>query len=231
MKINKLITKVNFNAGKNKKNKYIVVHYVGAAGDAEANCKYFYDNYRGASANYFVGHKGDVWQCVEDKDVAWHCGASSYKHKECRNSNSIGVELCCKQKGSNNTWYFEEATIKSATELIRDLMAKYNIPASNVLRHYDITSKVCPEPFVRDTGAWSTFKAGLAKTANNAPTTGYLVRITASVLNVRAGAGIGYKINTVVKKGEVFTIVGELNGWGKLKSGAGWIKLSYTERV
>lgn len=58
-----------------------------------------------------------------------------------------------------------------------------------------------------------------------------LVRITASVLNVRAGAGIQYKVNTTVKRGEVFTIVEEKNGFGKLKSGAGWISLQYTENA
>lgn len=61
-------------------------------------------------------------------------------------------------------------------------------------------------------------------------TTSYTVKITADVLNVRAGAGTNYKVNTQVKKGEVYTIVGESNGWGKLKSGAGWISLKYTSK-
>ena len=107
-------------------------------------------------------------------------------------------------------------------------MKKYGIPASNVIRHYDVTGKVCPEPYVRDTAAWNTFKASLTATT---PASGYLVRITADVLNVRMGAGTGYKIATTVKKGEVYTIVDEYKGWGKLKSGAGWISLAYTERV
>ena len=59
----------------------------------------------------------------------------------------------------------------------------------------------------------------------------YLVEITADALNVRAGAGTNYKVNTVVKKKDVYTIVDEQNGWGKLKSGAGWIDLSYTRRL
>ena len=59
----------------------------------------------------------------------------------------------------------------------------------------------------------------------------YKVRITASSLNVRAGAGMPYKINTVVHKNEAFTIVEEKNGWGRLKSGAGWISLKYTKKV
>lgn len=56
----------------------------------------------------------------------------------------------------------------------------------------------------------------------------YLVKVTVDVLNVRAGAGTTFKVNTKVKKGQVYTIVEEKNGWGKLKSGAGWISLKYT---
>jgi SH3-like domain-containing protein len=69
-------------------------------------------------------------------------------------------------------------------------------------------------------------------TANPATSTlPYVVRITASSLNVRAGAGALYKINTVVHKNEAFPIVEEKHGWGRLKSGAGWISLSYTKKV
>lgn len=59
----------------------------------------------------------------------------------------------------------------------------------------------------------------------------YKVKITASALNVRNGAGTKHKINTTVKKGEIYTIVAESDGWGKLKSGAGWISLAYTKKV
>ena len=59
----------------------------------------------------------------------------------------------------------------------------------------------------------------------------YLVKITADTLNVRAGAGTNYRINTQVKKNQVYTIIGELSGWGKLKSGAGWIHLDYTRKI
>lgn len=58
--------------------------------------------------------------------------------------------------------------------------------------------------------------------------TTYRVRVTAGILNVRKGPGLNYKIATTVKSGDVYTIVDESDGWGKLKSGAGWIKLSYT---
>lgn len=61
---------------------------------------------------------------------------------------------------------------------------------------------------------------------------GFKVKVTAAKLNVRKGAGTKYDVVDTVKKGEVFTIeLTKNNTWGKLKSGAGWINLKYTERV
>lgn len=59
----------------------------------------------------------------------------------------------------------------------------------------------------------------------------YTVKVTVPVLNVRTGAGTNCPIATTVKKNEVYTIVDESNGWGKLKSGAGWICLQYTQKM
>ena len=59
----------------------------------------------------------------------------------------------------------------------------------------------------------------------------YKVKITADVLNVREKASTGAKLVTQVKEGQVYTIVEKSNGGGKLKSGVGWIKLSYTKKV
>jgi SH3 domain protein len=59
----------------------------------------------------------------------------------------------------------------------------------------------------------------------------YLVRVTASVLNIRKGPGTGYGITGQIKDKGVYTIVAESGGWGKLKSGAGWISLDYAKKV
>ena len=79
--------------------KYIVIHYTAGKSDngtaALANAKYFYSEYRGASAHYFVDCGDTIYRVVKDEDVAWHCGTSgAYYHKYCRNSNSIGIEIC-----------------------------------------------------------------------------------------------------------------------------------------
>lgn len=59
----------------------------------------------------------------------------------------------------------------------------------------------------------------------------YVVRVTADLLNVRKGPGTNYAVVTTVKKDDVFTIIEIQNGWGKLKSGSGWISLKYTKKV
>lgn len=59
----------------------------------------------------------------------------------------------------------------------------------------------------------------------------YLVKVTADALNIRSGAGTSYKITGCITNGGVYTIVDEKDGWGKLKSGLGWICLDYTKKV
>ncbi|MFI3172792.1 MAG: N-acetylmuramoyl-L-alanine amidase [Eubacteriales bacterium] len=76
---------------------------------------------------------------------------------------------------------------------------------------------------------YDAFVTTVAGDAVSTDDTSYQVEITATVLNVRSGPGTSYAINTTVKKGETYTIVSEKGGWGELKSGAGWISLSYTK--
>lgn len=71
----------------------------------------------------------------------------------------------------------------------------------------------------------------VAPVSTPSKTVNYRVRITADSLNVRKEPNATAKVATTVKKGNVFTIVEEKNGWGKLKSGAGWINLSYTTKL
>lgn len=133
-KINKLITPYNYTARTNKKNTWLVIHYVGAVSTAKANAKYFYNAKRGASAHYFVD-ENEIWQVVEDFNNAWHIGAVKY-YNDARNSNSIGIEMCCKVD-ANGKWYIEQKTLEKTIQLARELVKKYNI--KNIARHYDCT--------------------------------------------------------------------------------------------
>jgi len=150
--------------------QYIVVHYTAGRNDtAENNGRYFAREQVGASAHYFVDEHTIV-QSVPDDYVAWHCGGNSYCHPHCRNSNAIGVEIC--SKWENGGYCFAPLALERAKELIRRLMDQYDIPAERVLRHYDVTGKLCPAPFVgRGQAAWETFKGGLImfKTMEDVP--------------------------------------------------------------
>ena len=68
-------------------------------------------------------------------------------------------------------------------------------------------------------------------TSAPATTTNFIVKINTAVLNVRKEPNASSRIATQVRSGQVFTIVEERNGWGKLKSGAGWINLKYTKKL
>lgn len=149
LKIKRDLTTTNFTkAAKTRDIKYIVIHWVGSVSTAAANAKYF-KTYRGSSAHYFVDGSGIV-QIIEDWNVAWHCGTKSrYYHKYCRNSNSIGIEMCLDSKN-----HIATSTIEHTAKLVQYLMDKYHITAENVVRHYDVTHKSCPGIYV-DNKAWA----------------------------------------------------------------------------
>lgn len=143
---------------------YLVIHFTANDGDsAKNNADYFAREAPGASAHFFVDER-EIWQSVKEKDIAWHCGTRGmYFHPYCRNANSLGVELCSRKRGEK--YYFTPETVKNAQQFVRSLMKRYGIPAENVVRHYDVTHKNCPAPFVEDAGAWQKFKAGLMEQA------------------------------------------------------------------
>ena len=159
MEIKELLAHVsNYSKGRHTTIKYLVLHYTANNGDtALSNCKYFSSANRNASAHYFVDEKG-IYRSVRDMNVAWHCGSTNgYKHKYCRNTNSIGIEMCSR-KDKNGKYYIKEETIVSAIEHTNYLMQKYIIPVENVIRHYDVTGKICPRSFVEDEKLWLAFK-------------------------------------------------------------------------
>lgn len=132
---------------------WIVIHYTSNLGDtAKNNADYFAREALKdpASAHYFVD-ESEVWNSVPVWKIAYHCGSKTYKHPRCRNTNSIGVEICMLDKYA----VIRMDAIRHAAELVRELMDKYDI--DHVIRHYDVTGKYCPGPMVDDPGLWERF--------------------------------------------------------------------------
>lgn len=156
----------NYRAGRTRPVRYIVMHYTANNGDtAKNNCDY-YHRVGGlqASAHYFVDEHG-VMQSVREGDTAWHCGARAYWHPECRNGNSIGIEMCSRKR-ADGSYYILPETVANAAALARDIMQRYGIDTEHVVRHYDVTGKRCPMPWVDDPAQWDAFKASLTPEEN-----------------------------------------------------------------
>lgn len=248
-------------SSRTKKNiNYIVIHFTSGDGDtAKNNVIYFFNGYRGASAHDFVDHLGTIWSSVKEKDTAWHCGAKVYKSGcSARNSNSIGIEICSNYE--DGFYYFKEKALEDAAALAACYMIKYNIPISNVVRHYDVTGKVCPAPMIGSkknphhgmTGEalWKKFKEMILDHYNNDTIVlngkSYSKKATCSVkyqvttksgINLRKTAPSG-TVLTAIPKGAVIDVVSTQmvgkNTWGKTTydGKTGWCCLSkYTKEV
>lgn len=170
-KIKVKLTDHNFEKMKNKKNKYIVIHYTGDVGaTAQNELDYFHSagsKKAQASANYFVD-TDIIGESVKPENKAWHCGGGlqDYGHSNggatlhgiCMNSNSIGIELCCYKK--NGKIVPTPTAIRTAIPLVRWLMKKYNIPSTHVVRHFDVTGKCCPNGYI-DHDRWIRLRTKL----------------------------------------------------------------------
>lgn len=151
----------NYRAGRTQPVRYIVMHYTANNGDtARNNCDYCHRvGGLQASAHYFCDEYGAM-QSVLECDTAWHCGARAYWHPECRNANSIGIEMCSRKR-ADGSYYIKPETVANAATLAKDIMQRYGIDTEHVVRHYDVTGKRCPMPWVDDPAQWAAFLAML----------------------------------------------------------------------
>ena len=178
MKINKMLQSVNASSRYGESVKYIVIHYVGAISSARNNCIYFKNGYRGASAHFFVD--SEIWQSVPCSRASWHCGGGlqdtgramtggnrgATLHGICTNQNSIGIELCC-HRDKLGRIVPSLTAIKTAIPLVKWLMEKYGVPASHVIRHFDVTGKCCPNGYTSASTWAELHKTLTGKSASN----------------------------------------------------------------
>lgn len=129
----------------------IVIHYTANPGStAQENRDYFEglkDSHITQSSSHFViGLDGEIIQCVPTSEVAY---ASND-----RNSDTVSIECC----HPDSTGKFNQATYSSMVRTTAWLCSKFGLAGKDLLRHYDITGKICPKYFVDDPDAWEKFK-------------------------------------------------------------------------
>ena len=133
-----------------EKIKGIVIHYVGNPGStAQGNRDYFdglkdsHETY--ASSHFVVGLDGEIIQCVPTNEIAY-CSNS-------RNIDTVSIEVCHQTEDGK----FNEKTYASLVHLTGWLCTYLDISYRGVIRHYDVTGKICPKYYVEHEEAWDTF--------------------------------------------------------------------------
>lgn len=208
----------NTTAKSNRYIDYIVIHYTAGStsrkGTAKNNAVMFADPSRGASADFIVDDSTIVQYNPDIKNrYCWHCGDNKNPYSmggkfygKCGNANSIGIEICCTNPNWTDTepantkaWSFTDSVVNKAVELTKYLMQTYDIPAERVIRHYDVSGKLCPGiiGWNEDSGnttEWKHFKERIgdnaAKTDDKTDTKKqiYRVRKTATDAKTQIGA-------------------------------------------
>ena len=135
-----------------KEIKGVAIHYIGNPGSsAQANRDYF-ENLKDehttkASSHFLIGLDGEIIQCVPTTEI-------SYTSNE-RNSDTVSIENCHPDESGE----FTTATYDSLVELTGWLCWRHGLQSSDVIRHYDVTGKICPKYFVEYEDAWEQFLA------------------------------------------------------------------------
>ena len=135
----------------------VVIHYVGNPGTtAHANRNYFESLSSGAedtyaSSHFIVGLDGEVIQCVPLTEVAYASNT--------RNEDTVSIEVC----HPDETGQFSPVTYARTVELTAWLCRTFKLnPSQDVIRHYDVTGKICPKYYVDNPEAWDDFRADVA---------------------------------------------------------------------
>lgn len=136
---------------RSEKIKNIVIHYTANPGTSAKQNRNYFENLKDvkntkASSHFIVGLEGEIIQCVPTWEIAY---ASNH-----RNSDTVSIETCHRTKDGTYT----EETYKTMVELTAWLCEKFNLTEDDIIRHYDITGKICPKYFVDNETAWEQFK-------------------------------------------------------------------------
>ena len=170
----KLLPKLNFTVDLLKPNKYsrpqlalkevnaVVVHYTANPGtDAKDNRDYFNNlprinkgssSPKYVSSHFVIGLEGNIVQCIPLNEMAY---ASND-----RNSDTVSIECCHPKKDGK----FTNATYEALIELLTYTCIRFELdPQTQIIRHYDVTGKMCPKYYVKHEDKWEQLKKDVAE--------------------------------------------------------------------
>lgn len=206
---------------------------------------------RGASCNYGIGYDGRICLVVDEANRSWCTSSNANDQRaitiECASDMSEPyamknavyeslIKLCadiCKRNGKTKVLWLgsKEKTLAykpKANEMVLTAhrwFANKSCPGDWLYSRYgDLANRI--NTLLGSGGTTTpTQPEKPAKPNTNFPATPFTVKVLIPDLNIRKGAGMNYAVTGKYTGKGVFTITQVKNGWGKLKSGAGWIYL------
>lgn len=142
---------------------YLAIHFTAGSNSNPGRAQNVYNTFvsRSASADFAVDDRDMVQFNPDIKNYyCWAVGDAKNKYStggslygKATNKNTISIEICSTcipatstavSSANHSGWSFTDAALNNAVKLAKIIMKKYNIPIDRVVRHYDISGKLCP---------------------------------------------------------------------------------------
>jgi N-acetylmuramoyl-L-alanine amidase len=165
--IEKLLIKNKYSRPGEKNNgvKGIVMHWTATPGASDENEVKFFDGADGGGGRYASAHifvdRNSATLDIPLNEVAYHsndhaCRVAALKPNA--NYTSIGIEMCVEKDGT-----IHPETVARAVKVAAPLCKQFKLdPATRIFRHYDVTGKNCPAPWVANKSLFDKFKKDVA---------------------------------------------------------------------
>lgn len=152
--------------GQNFRQRYVILHYTALDNDRSVSTL----TQQSVSAHYLVSTlpDKDIYQLVDENKRAYHAGISFWRKDQQLNDTSIGIEIVNQgyttDPSNNRIFYpYPEEQFRKVAALVKDIVARYNIPPTNILAHSDIapTRKQDPGPLFPWKKLYDEYQVGM----------------------------------------------------------------------
>jgi N-acetylmuramoyl-L-alanine amidase CwlA len=115
-----------------------------------------------ASAHYLIGLEGEILAVIPETEIAYTAGGLTYSHLAHTlffdkkrdviypHDKCLNIEVC----HPDSSGIFNQASIDSLIELSADIVNRHHLSRDRILRHYDVTGKLCPKYYVAHSDEW-----------------------------------------------------------------------------
>jgi hypothetical protein len=221
----------------------ITIHCMAGNCSVETCGEIFAPTSRQASSNYGIGGDGRVGMYVEEKDRSWCTSSAS------NDNRAVTIEVA-NDGGAETGWHVSDKALAALIDLCADVCKRNGINRllwrpdknnpGNMTVHRWFAAKSCPGDYLYGKHGYIADEVNKRLAMTEAPVLSsgsFIIRVTAAALNIRKGAGTNYAVSGTIRDRGTYTVVetspgaGASKGWGRLKSGVGWISLDYVERI